>query len=57
MTRDELVIEELSTRRIQEKMDDAFCDAMHRAIKAGQEFAPNVVSTAPGTRRPEVVLA
>ncbi len=56
MTRDELIIEEMSTRATQEKMDDAFREAMHRAIRTGQEFVPTVVSTEPGTRRPKVVL-
>ncbi len=56
MARDVLIIEEMSTRATQEKMDDAFRDAMHRAIKAGQEFVPTVVSTEPGTRSPKVVL-
>ena len=54
--RDELIIEEMSTRATQEKMDDAFREAMHRAIRTGQEFVPTVVSTEPGTRRPKVVL-
>jgi hypothetical protein len=57
MIRDEIIIEEMSTRAAQEKMDAAFRDAMHRAIKTGEEFAPTVVSTEPGTRRPIVVLA
>ncbi len=56
MITDELVIEEMSTRATQEKMDDAFRAAMHRAIKTGEEIAPTVVSTMPGTRRPKVVL-
>ena len=37
-------------------MDDAFREAMHRAIGTGQEFLPTVVSTEQGTRRPKVVL-
>jgi len=57
MTRDELIIEEISTRATQEKMDDAFRNAMQRAIRTGQEFVPTVVSKVPGTRRPKVVLA
>jgi hypothetical protein len=56
MTRDELVIEEMSIRATQEKMDDAFQVAMHRAIRTGQEFVPTAVSTEPGTRRPKVVF-
>jgi hypothetical protein len=56
MMTDELVIEEMSTRVTQEKTDDAFRAAMHRAIKAGEEIAPTVVSKMPGTRRPKVVL-
>jgi len=38
-------------------MDDAFRNAMQRAIRTGQEFVPTVVSKVPGTRRPKVVLA
>ncbi len=56
MTRDELIIEEMCIRATQEKMDDAFRDAMQRAIRAGQEFVPTVVSKEPGTRRPKVVF-
>jgi hypothetical protein len=54
---DELTIEEFRMRATQEKMDEAFRDAMHRAIKAGQELVPTVVSTEPGTRSPKVVFA
>ena len=54
---DEFTIEEARMRAMQEKMDDAFRDAMHRAIRAGQEFVPTIVSTEPGTRMPKVVLA
>jgi hypothetical protein len=53
---DELTIEEFRIRATQEKKDDAFRDAMHRAIRTGREFVPTVVSTTPGTRRPKVVL-
>ena len=56
VTRDELIIEEMSTRATQQKMDDAFREAMHRAIRIGREFVPTEVSTEPGTRRPKVVL-
>ncbi len=56
MTRDELIIEEMCIRATQEKMDDAFRDAMQRAIRAGQELVPTVVSKEPGTRRPKVVF-
>jgi len=52
---DELTIEEFRMRATQEKMNDAFRDAMNRAIKAGQEFVPTVVSKEPGTRSPKVV--
>ena len=34
-------------------MDDAFRAAMHRAIKAGEEIAPTVVSKMPGTSETE----
>jgi hypothetical protein len=54
---DELLIEELSVRAIQEKMDVAFRAAMQRAINAGDENTPTVVSKKPGTRNPKVVLA
>jgi hypothetical protein len=52
---DELVIEEMSIRAVQEKMDEAFRVAMQRAIKAGEEHAATVVSKKPGTRNPRVV--
>ena len=54
---DELLIEERSVRAIQEKMDVAFRAAMQRAINAGDENTPTVVSKKPGTRNPKVVLA
>jgi hypothetical protein len=54
---DELLIEELSLRRTQEKMDDAFCDALQRAIDAGVENAPAVVSKRPGTINAKTVTA
>jgi hypothetical protein len=47
----------LRARAAQEKMDEAFRDAMQRAIRAGLEFVPTVVSTEPGTRMPKVALA
>jgi hypothetical protein len=54
---DELLFEELSLRRTQEKMDDAFCDALQRAINAGAEKAPSVVSKQPSTRNPKTLTA
>jgi 20S proteasome alpha/beta subunit len=54
---DELAIEELSVRAIVEKMDEAFRAAMQRAINAGEETTPTVISKTPGTRNPKVVLA
>ena len=54
---DELVIEELAVRAIQEKMDDAFRAAMHRAINAGEEVTQTVVSKNPGTRNAKFVVA
>jgi hypothetical protein len=54
---DGVAIEELATRAIQEKMDDAFRAAMRRAINAGEEHTPTVVSKKPGTRNPKIVLA
>jgi hypothetical protein len=35
-TMDELQVEELSLRRTQEKMNEAFCAAMQRAIDTGE---------------------
>ena len=52
---DELVIEEMSIRAVQEKMDEAFRAAMQRAINAGEEHAATVVSKKPGSRNPRVV--
>ena len=54
---DEFTIEEVRMRATQEKMDDAFREVTHRAIRAGQEFVPTVVSAEPGTRGPKVALA
>jgi hypothetical protein len=56
-TMDELLFEELSLRRTQEKMNDAFCDALQRAINAGAEKAPSVVSKQPSTRNPKTLTA
>ena len=52
---DELAIEEMSIRAVQEKMDEAFRAAMQRAINAGDEHAATVVSKKPGTRNPRDV--
>jgi hypothetical protein len=52
----ELLIEELSMRATQEKMDEAFRAAMQRAIDAGAEYTPTAVSKKPGTRNPKVVV-
>ena len=41
---DELAIEEMSIRAVQEKMDEAFRAAMQRAINAGEEHAATLVS-------------
>jgi hypothetical protein len=41
---DEFQLEELSMRRALVKMDDAFREGMQRAIDAGMENAPTVVS-------------
>jgi hypothetical protein len=38
-------------------MDEAFCDRMLAAIKAGLESAPIGVITTPGTRNPKYVSA
>ena len=53
-TMEELHLEELSLRMTQKKMDDAFRTAMQRAIDAGEENTPTVVSKrspAPEIRR------
>jgi hypothetical protein len=50
-------LEALSIRRTQEKMDEAFCDAMQRAIDAGAEHTLTVVSKQPGTRNPKTMIA
>jgi len=39
---DDLPIEEVRMRATQEKMNDAFRNAMRRALKAGQEFVPTL---------------
>jgi hypothetical protein len=54
---DELVLEEISLRAMQRKMDDAFRAAMQRAISAGEENTPTVVSKKPGTKKPKIVFA
>jgi hypothetical protein len=55
MIMDELQLEELSIRRTQEKMDEAFCVAMQRAIDAGTEHTLTVVSKQPGRRCPPTI--
>jgi hypothetical protein len=55
--RDELVIEEMATRAIQERVDEAFRTAMRRAIDTGKEITPTVVSKKPGTKNPKIVFA
>ena len=54
---DELHLEELTLRMTQEKMDEEFRVAMQRAIDAGEENAPTVVSKKPGTRNPKTIMA
>jgi hypothetical protein len=54
---DELVIEEMAVRAIQERVDEAFRAAMQRAIDTGEENTPTVVSKKPGTKNPRVVYA
>jgi hypothetical protein len=53
---DEFHLEELSLRIMQEKMDCAFCTAMQRAIDAGEEQIPTVLSKQPGTRSPKSTI-
>jgi hypothetical protein len=55
--RDELVIEEMAVRAIQERMDEAFRAAMQRAIDTGDERTSSTVSKKPGTKNPKTVLA
>ena len=54
---DELHLDELSSRIEQEKMDEAFRTAMQRAIDAGEENTPTIVSKKPGTRNPKSIMA
>jgi hypothetical protein len=56
-TMDELHLDKLSLRATQEKMDDAFRTAMRRAIDAGEERTPTVVSKKYGTRNPKSIIA
>jgi hypothetical protein len=56
MMRDESAMEEEDVRAYLVKMDDAFCAAMFKAIEAGEERAPTVVCTEPGTQNPIVIL-
>ena len=39
------------------RMDDAFCQALQRAINAGTENVATVVSKQPGTRNPKTLTA
>ena len=48
---DEIHLEEVSLRIMQEKMDVAFRTAMQRAIDAGEEKTSTVVSKVPEIRR------
>jgi hypothetical protein len=54
---DELHLEELSVRMNIVKMDDAFCEALQRAIDAGRENAQTVASKQRGTRNPKTLTA
>ena len=54
---DDIHLEELSVRMMLMKMDDAFCEALLRAIDAGVENAPTVTSKVPGTRNPKTLTA
>ena len=53
----ELAIEEVSVRAIHQKMDEAFKAALQRAINAGEENGPTVVSKKPGTKNPKIISA
>ena len=54
--RDELTIEQLAVRAIQEKMDEAFRAAMQRAIETGEENTPTLVSKRPGTKNQKIMM-
>ena len=56
-TMDDIHLEELSVRMMLMKMDDAFCEALLRAIDAGVENAPTITSKLPGTRNPKTLTA
>jgi hypothetical protein len=53
----ELAIEEVSVRAIRQKMDEASKVALQRAINAGEENSPTVVSKKPGTKSPKIISA
>ena len=55
--RDELALEEMRIRAELEKINAAFCEAMLRAIDAGDERAPEAICKEPGTRNPIFMLA
>jgi hypothetical protein len=57
MVTDEFVVEELRWRATLEKMDEAFCTAMLKAIDAGEECPPIAICTEPGTRNPIIAPA
>jgi hypothetical protein len=54
---DELQQEELSVRMNIMKMDDAFCEALQRAIDAGTENSPTVVSKQSGAINPKTLTS
>ncbi len=53
----EFATEEKRIRAELEKMDEAFCAAMLKAIDAGEERAAEAICKKPGTRNPIFVLA
>jgi hypothetical protein len=55
MIMDDVALEDV--RLELERMDEAFCAAMLKAIDAGEEYAPRTTCTKPGTRNPIFVLA
>jgi hypothetical protein len=57
MTADDVTLEELRIRASLEKMDEAFCIAMLKAIGSGEERAPTAISTSAGTRNPNRFLS
>ena len=52
---DKIQADEINAQSTQIERDEAFCDRMLAAIKAGLESAPIGVVTTPGTKNPKYV--